>query len=149
MKSPESMVQLRRFDVDEKQQKVADIEVMIQDFSQMVVDLDRQIEVEQERAGVTDVNHYSYPTFAKAAIQRRDNLSASIEDLGVKLNAARDDLADAFEDLKKVGLINDRSGDRNRAWTPQKNGMRPRTARGHPPSFRRQHAWPGANVPRG
>ena len=50
MKSRESMVQLRRFDVDEKQQKVADIEAMIQDFSQMVVDLDRQIEVEQERA---------------------------------------------------------------------------------------------------
>ena len=114
MKSPESMVQLRRFDVDEKQQKVADIEAMIQDFSQMVVDLDRQIEVEQERAGVTDVNHYAYPTFAKAAIQRRDNLSASIEDLGVKLNAAREDLADAFEDLKKVDLINERSGDRNR-----------------------------------
>lgn len=114
MKSRESMVQLRRFDVDEKQQKVADIEAMIQDFSQMVVDLDRQIEVEQERAGVTDVNHYAYPTFAKAAIQRRDNLSASIEDLGVKLNAAREDLADAFEDLKKVDLINERSGDRNR-----------------------------------
>ena len=114
MKSPESMVQLRRFDVDEKQQKVADIEAMIQDFSQMVVDLDRQIEVEQERAGVTDVNHYAYPTFAKAAIQRRDNLCASIEDLGVKLNAAREDLADAFEDLKKVDLINERSGDRNR-----------------------------------
>ena len=114
MKSRESMVQLRRFDVDEKQQKVADIEAMIQDFSQMVVDLDRQIEVEQERAGVTDVNHYSYPTFAKAAIQRRDNLSASIEDLGVKLNAAREDLADAFEDLKKVDLINERSGDRDR-----------------------------------
>ncbi|KKL19245.1 hypothetical protein LCGC14_2467440 [marine sediment metagenome] len=91
MKSRESMVQLRRFDVDEKQQKVADIEVMIQDFSQMVVDLDRQIEVEQERAGVTDVNHYAYPTFAMAAIQRRDNLSASIEDLGDKLDAARED----------------------------------------------------------
>ncbi len=114
MKSRESMVQLRRFDVDEKQQKVADIEAMIQDFSQMVVDLDRQIEVEQERAGVTDVNHYAYPTFAMAAIQRRDNLSASIEDLGDKLNAAREDLADAFEDLKKVDLINERSGDRNR-----------------------------------
>jgi flagellar export protein FliJ len=108
------MVQQRRFDMDEKQQKVADIEAMIQDFSQMVVDLDRQIDVEQERAGVTDVNHYSYPTFAKAAIQRRDNLQASIEDLDVKLNAAREDLAEAFEDLKKVGLINERSGDRNR-----------------------------------
>ena len=114
MKSRENMVQLRRFDVDEKQQKVADIEAMIQDFSQMVVDLDRQIDVEQERAGVTDVNHFSYPTFAKAAIQRRDNLRASIEDLDVKLNAAREDLADAFEDLKKAGLINERGGDRNR-----------------------------------
>jgi len=113
MKSRENMVELRRFDVDEKQQKVADIEAMIQDFSQMVVDLDRQIDVEQERAGVTDVNHYSYPTFAKAAIQRRDNLRASIEDLGVKLEAAQEDLTDAFEDLKKVDLMNERDGDRN------------------------------------
>jgi len=114
MKSRENMVQLRRFDMDEKQQKVADIEAMIQDFSQMVVDLDRQIDVEQERAGVTDVNHYSYPTFAKAAIQRRDNLQASIEDLDAKLNAAREDMAEALEDLKKVGQISERGGDRNR-----------------------------------
>jgi len=114
MKSRENMVELRRFDVDEKQQKVADIEAMIQDFSQMVIDLDRQIDVEQERAGVTDVNHYAYPTFAKAAIQRRDNLRASIEDLGVKLEVAQEDLADAFEDLKKVDLMNERGGDRNR-----------------------------------
>ena len=114
MKSRENMVELRRFDVDEKQQKVADIEAMIQDFSQMVIDLDRQIDVEQERAGVTDVNHYAYPTFAKAAIQRRDNLQASFEDLGIKLDSARADLADAFEDLKKAGLINERGGDRNR-----------------------------------
>lgn len=104
------MVQLRRFDVDEKKQKVADIEAMIEDFSQMVVDLDRQIEVEQERSGVTDVNHYAYPTFAKAAIQRRDNLRASIDDLGVKLSAAQEDLAEAFEDLKKTDLLNERAG---------------------------------------
>lgn len=110
MRSRDSIVQLRRFDVDEKKQKVADIEAMIEDFSQMVVDLDRQIEVEQERSGVTDVNHYAYPTFAKAAIQRRDNLRASIDDLGVKLSAAQEDLAEAFEDLKKTDLLNERAG---------------------------------------
>lgn len=112
MTSRENMVQLRRFDVDDKKQKVTDIEAMIQDFSQMVIDLDRQIEVEQDRAGVTDVNHYAYPTFAKAAIQRRDNLRASIEDLGVKLETAREDLAEAYEDLKKVDLIAERGGER-------------------------------------
>ena len=46
---------------------------MIGDFNQMASHLDRQIAIEQERAGVSDTNHYAYPTFAKAAIQRRDN----------------------------------------------------------------------------
>ena len=114
MKSRESLIRLRRFEVDEKRQKVADIEVMVQDFNQMVVDLDRQIEAEQERAGVSDVNHYAYPTFAKAAIQRRDNLNASISDLDAKLERAREELAEAFEELKKVELINERECERLR-----------------------------------
>ena len=62
---------------------------MIGDFNQMATDLDRQIAIEQERAGVSDTNHYAYPTFAKAAIQRRDNLSASAADLEAKLASAR------------------------------------------------------------
>ena len=84
MKSRESLIRLRRFEVDEKRQKVTDLETMISDFQQMAQDLDRQIEVEQERAGVSDVNHFAYPTFAKAAVQRRDNLVASVEELQVK-----------------------------------------------------------------
>ena len=81
MKSRETLIRLRRFEVDEKRQKVADIEHMIADFNRMATDLERQIEMEQERAGVSDINHFAYPTFAKAAIQRRDNLQASIADL--------------------------------------------------------------------
>jgi flagellar FliJ protein len=115
MKSRDTLIRLRRFDVDEHRQKVSDIETMINDFKQMAADLDRQIEVEQERAGVSDVNHYAYPTFAKAAIQRRENLVASISDLEEKLEKAREDLAEAFEELKKVELIQERDADRNRA----------------------------------
>ena len=72
MKSRETLIRLRRFEVDEKRQKVADIESMIADFRQMVTDLERQIQVEQERAGVSDVNHFAYPIFAMAVIQRRE-----------------------------------------------------------------------------
>lgn len=117
MKSRETLIRLRRFDVDEHQQKVGDIEAMINDFTQMATDLERQIEVEQERAGVSDVNHYSYPTFAKAAIQRRENLMASIGDLELKLESAREELAEAFEELKKVELIQERDTERNRVYT--------------------------------
>ena len=66
MKSRDAVIRLKRFEVDEKRRKVADIEAMIGEFNHMGTDLDRQIAIEQERAGVSDVNHYSYPTFAGA-----------------------------------------------------------------------------------
>jgi hypothetical protein len=81
MKSRDALIRLKRFDVEEKRRKVADIEAMIGEFNHMAVDLDRQIAIEQERAGISDVNHYAYPTFAKAALQRRNNLTASARTL--------------------------------------------------------------------
>lgn len=112
MKSRDAVSRLKRFEVEEKQRKVAEIETMIGDFNQMAHDLDRQIAIEQERAGVSDTNHYAYPTFAKAAIQRRDNLLASAADLEAKLSAAREMLAEAFEDLKKIELLEERDAER-------------------------------------
>ena len=112
MKSRDAVSRLKRFEVEEKQRKVAEIEMMIGDFSQMAQDLDRQIAIEQERAGVSDTNHYAYPTFAKAAIQRRDNLLASTADLEAKLSAARATLAEAFEELKKIELLEERDAER-------------------------------------
>ena len=114
-KSRKSLIQLRRFEVDERRQTVGDIETMMGELEQMTVDLGRQIEVEQEKAGVSDINHYAYPTFAKAAIQRRDNLKTSISELGVKLEEARDQLAEAFEELKKIELLDERDEERVRA----------------------------------
>ena len=49
MKSRDALIRLKRFDVEEKRRKVADIEAMIGDFNHMAVDLDRQIAIEQER----------------------------------------------------------------------------------------------------
>ena len=124
MKSRDALIRLKRFDVEEKRRKVAEIELMIAEFNQMAVDLDRQIAIEQERAGITDVNHYAYPTFAKAALQRRNNLSASAVDLENQLEAARQTLGDALEDLKKMELLEERDAERVRleqARTSQPN----------------------------
>ena len=112
MKSRDALSRLKRFEVEEKRRKVAEIEAMIGDFNQMALDLDRQIALEQERAGVTDVNHYAYPTFAKAAIQRRDNLRASAADLESKLAAAREAHAEADTELKRLELLDGRDVDR-------------------------------------
>jgi flagellar protein FliJ len=108
MKSRDALIRLKRFEVDEKRRKVAEIEMMIGDFNHMAGDLDRQIAIEQERSGVSDANHYAYPTFAKAAIQRRNNLLASAVDLQAKLEVARGQLAEALEELGKIELLEER-----------------------------------------
>ncbi|HUU25871.1 MAG TPA: flagellar export protein FliJ [Methyloceanibacter sp.] len=118
MKSRDAVIRLKRFEVDEKRRKVEEIEAMIGEFNTMATDLDRQIAIEQERAGVSDVNHYAYPTFAKAAIQRRDNLAESVAGLEAKLASAREDLDEAGEDLKKIELLQERDAERLRVENP-------------------------------
>ncbi len=105
MKSQNSLIQRCRFEVNERRQVVAEIESMMGKYKQNVVDLEHQIEFEQERSGVDDVNHCTYPPFAKAAIQRRDNLKNSVRKLESKLWEARDHWAEAYEELKKIDLI--------------------------------------------
>lgn len=112
MKSRDAVSRLKRFEVEEKRRKVVEIETMIGEFTQMAADLDRQIAIEQDRAGVSDTNHFAYPTFAKAAIQRRNNLHASAADLGAKLASARAVLAEALEELKKFELLEERDAER-------------------------------------
>ena len=92
--------QNQRFEYDEKRQQVNDLEMMIADFRRMANDLDQQIKIEQQAAGVSDVNHFSYPTFARAAITRRDNLRSSVGELEKRLDRARQEALEAFEQLK-------------------------------------------------
>jgi flagellar FliJ protein len=112
MKSRDALSRLKRFEVEERRRHVAEIESMIGDFNQMALDLDRQIAIEQERAGVSDTTHYAYPTFAKAAIQRRDNLRNSALGLEEKLASARESLEGCLEELKKIELMEEREAEK-------------------------------------
>ena len=114
MKSRETLIRLKKFQVDERRRKVAQIEGMIAEFERMATDLEREIKVEQDRANIHDPAHFAYPTYAKAAIQRRENLKHSADELKVQLNDAKDALAEAFEELKKVELLDERDQARER-----------------------------------
>ena len=115
MKSRETLIRLKKFQVDEKRRRVAQIEGMIAEFQRMSVELEREIQTEQERAGINDPSHFAYPTYAKAANQRKENLKRSIDDLRVQLDDAKAALAEAFEELKKVELLDERDQARERA----------------------------------
>lgn len=115
MKSRETLIRLKKFQVDEKRRKVAQIEGMIAEFERIAGDLEREIKTEQDRAGIHDPAHFAYPTYAKAAIQRRENLKRSADELKGQLNDAKEALSEAFEELKKVELLDERDQARERA----------------------------------
>ena len=123
MKSRESLIRLTRFQVDEKRWQVAQIEAMIADFDRMANELDREIAYEEQRAGINDPSHFAYPTYAKAAMVRRSNLRDSANDLKDKLDLAKADLAEAFEELKKVEILDDREKATERAAEASRDQM--------------------------
>ena len=115
MKSRETLIRLKKFQVDEKRRKVAQIEAMIAEFDRIAGELEREIKVEQDRSGIHDPGHFAYPTYAKAAIQRRDNLKRSAHDLKIQLEDAKAALNEAFEEMKKVELLDERDQMRERS----------------------------------
>jgi flagellar protein FliJ len=122
MKSRETLIRLKKFQVDERRRKVAQIETMIAEFERMAADLEREIKVEQDRAGIHDPGHFAYPTYAKAAIGRRENLKRSADELRTQLEDAKLALAEAFEELKKVELLDERDQMRERGRKRRRTG---------------------------
>ncbi|HVW56739.1 MAG TPA: flagellar export protein FliJ [Rhizobiaceae bacterium] len=110
MKSRENLVRLKRFQVNEKRRQLSQLDMMIAEFDRMASELEAQILAEEKKAGITDINHFAYPTFAKAARQRRDNLKNSQADLAEQRKAAEMHLAEAEADLAKAEMLETRDG---------------------------------------
>ena len=108
MKSRDTLIRLKRFQVNEKRRRLAQIEAMVAEFDRMAIELDREIANEERRSGISDIAHFAYPTYAKAARTRRDNLKQSAEDMKTQLADAQAELGEAFEALKKVEILDSR-----------------------------------------
>jgi flagellar export protein FliJ len=108
MKSRENLVRLKQFQVNEKRRQLTQLDMMIAEFERMASELEAQILAEEKKAGITDVNHFAYPTFAKAARQRRDNLKNSQADLAEQRKTADTQLAEAEADLAKAEMLETR-----------------------------------------
>ena len=108
MKSRDTLIRLKRFQLEEKRRRVRQIEQMVAEFGRMSADLDREIANEEKRAGIADPRHFAYPTYARAASARRDNLKSSIAELTTQLEEAKGAQDAAQDDLVKVEALDSR-----------------------------------------
>jgi flagellar protein FliJ len=114
MKSRDTLLRLKRFQADEKRRRVIQLEMMIAEFNRMAGDLDREIAAEEQRARISDPSHFAYPTYARAARSRRDNLLSSIEELRGQLDEANARLEEAMTEVAKAETLEgrDKAGER-------------------------------------
>jgi flagellar export protein FliJ len=115
MKSRESLVRLKEFQVKEKQRQLNQLQMMAE-FERMTKELENQITFEEKKSGISDPSHFAYPTFAKAARQRADNLQVSVRELKVQQDAAELALEEVQAEFAKAAALEERdSGVRMRA----------------------------------
>jgi hypothetical protein len=108
MKSRENLVRLKQFQVNDKRRQLLQLDMTIAEFERMAGELELQIAAEEKKAGITDIHHFAYPTFATAARLRRDNLRNSQADLAQQRSVAESLLAEAEAELSKAEMLESR-----------------------------------------
>jgi flagellar export protein FliJ len=105
MKSRDTLIRLKSYQVEETRRRVQQIETMMAEFSRMTADLDREIGIEEKRSGISDPHHFAYPTYARAAILRRNNLKSTVAELAGQLKNATLTLRRAQAELLEIETL--------------------------------------------
>ena len=76
----------KEFEIRQSRSRANQIETTIAEFDRMCIELGHQIAAEEMRARIYDPSHFAYPTYAKAARERRAKLQRSADALRIELD---------------------------------------------------------------
>lgn len=112
MKSMDSLIRLRKWTLDEKRRKVSELERLAQRLHDQLAGLDTELVTEQRIAAADPLAAGGYGGYAKAVIERRERLLRSLKEVEVEMGRALDEVAEAFQEFKKLDTIRERERER-------------------------------------
>ncbi len=104
MSSLENLVRLHRWALDEKRQKLNELEQLLRTMNQDLERLERHLDKESEVAATSLEGTLAYPSFVAAMMERRKNLRNSINEISHSADLAREEVNVAFQEFKKYEL---------------------------------------------
>lgn len=107
MSGLENLVRVHQWILDEKRQRLAGLQQLLDRMAGDLEMLEETLAKEREAAGKTLDGALALQTFIPAALERRDKLRHSIANLEQEVEAARDDVGEAFQDLKQYQSAQD------------------------------------------
>jgi flagellar export protein FliJ len=102
------LIRLARFKVEELQKQMAEIERARASIGAQIARLEQSVPEEQAVAAEDKDGYLAYGSYARSVIQRKDNLRASLDEVAGQADALRTRLEDAFAELKKYELLEER-----------------------------------------
>ncbi len=101
-----TLIKLNAWGVDQRRRKLGEIMHLIQSLETQARNLEQELVREQQAASASPQEAgYIYGNYANAVIQRRQRIAASIASAETEAADARDDLANAYRDLKKYETV--------------------------------------------
>lgn len=101
MTALDQLVRVHRWNLDEKRQKLAELERLRERLMGNIDVLEAELKHEQEAASRSAVTSIALPAFIRATQDRRRKIEESIAGVDRSIVAARDEIMDAFQEFKK------------------------------------------------
>ncbi|WBQ09492.1 flagellar export protein FliJ [Hyphomonadaceae bacterium ML37] len=108
VRSHAPLIRLARFKVEELQKQMAEIERIRASIHEQIDRLEESVPEEQSVAVESREGYLAYGSYARSVIQRKDKLRASLTNVDMEADGLRDRLEQAFGDLKKYELLEER-----------------------------------------
>ena len=109
------MIRLSKWQLDDKRRNLADLEKMKAVFLQNLTDLQNELIREQKKVSESPVVDISYAAYAQQVMVRRLNIVNSMVEIDVSIEDVKDQVAEAFKEVKKYEVVEQRQRDRERA----------------------------------
>ena len=107
MSALNSLVRVHSWALDEKRQKLAELDGMADKLRADLLALEQELAQEQTAASGSAEGSIAFPAFVAAALERRKRLRDSIANIELACGAARDEVNQAYQEVKKFELARD------------------------------------------
>lgn len=115
MKDLGSLIRFKKWTLDEKRRVLAEIEQLERNLQRQLEKLAADLEREKAVAESSPDTSYKFAEYAQAVALRREKIRHSLVSVHEKLAAAQDDVALAFEELKRYELTQAQRDEEQRA----------------------------------
>ena len=107
MSGLESLVRVHQWILDEKRQRLAGLQQLLDRMEADLEVMEASLAKEREAASESLDGALAFQSFISAAVDRRDKLRLTISNLEQEIEVARDEVGEAFQDLKRYETAQD------------------------------------------